>query len=116
MSRRGLLLFLMCVCVIAGGSQRAWAVPAWPHPVPTTQPDGTPVTVRLFGDEWYHYYESLEGFAIVQTEDGWWSYAGLTAEGRYAPTEHRLGKADPTLPDFLRRTGSHLREPIAIRN
>lgn len=114
--RRGHLFLLICVWFACAWTGSANAVPAWPHPVPTTQPDGTPVTVRLFGDEWYHYYESLEGFAIVQDEEGWWSYAALNAEGRYTSTTHRLGKTDPARTAFLAMIGAHLREAAAIRN
>jgi len=86
------------------------AVPATPNPVATTQPDGTPLTVHIFGDEWYHYYETVDGLAIVQSPDGWWSYAELDADGRYATSAHLVGKADPALPSFRARTGMHLRE------
>ena len=32
------------------------AVPATPYPVKVTQPDGRELTVRLNGDEFYHFY------------------------------------------------------------
>lgn len=85
----------------------ALAMPAAQFPVPTTQPDGTPLTVRIFGDEWYHFYEDEAGHVILQEADGWWTYAAaaLDGDGRYVPTAARVGK--DALPPAVR---PHLRE------
>ena len=36
-----------------------------------TQPDGTTVTVELCGDEWNHFYRTLDGQMLVDDDDGW---------------------------------------------
>jgi M6 family metalloprotease-like protein len=42
------------------------AVPAAPGKIVLTQPDGEQITVRMWGDENYHGYETTKGRAIVQ--------------------------------------------------
>ncbi len=52
----------------------ASAIPAYPHPIEIEQPDGTTITVQLFGDEFYHYTLSSDGYQIVQLDDGFYYY------------------------------------------
>ena len=40
------------------------AVPATPYPVKVTQPDGSELTVRLNGDEFYHFYTTDDGYTV----------------------------------------------------
>lgn len=40
----------------------AKAVPAYPGWQTKTQPDGTTIEVRLVGDEYYHYWETRDGY------------------------------------------------------
>jgi len=42
------------------------AMPADPRPFDFTQPDGSKVTLRLRGDEFFHWHEDLEGFTVVR--------------------------------------------------
>ena len=42
------------------------AVPAAPGKIVLAQPDGEKITVRMWGDENYHGYETLTGRAIAQ--------------------------------------------------
>ncbi|MBO7609457.1 MAG: M6 family metalloprotease domain-containing protein [Muribaculaceae bacterium] len=53
----------------------AMAVPANPMPVVMTQPDGTKVTARLCGDEFYSFSTTLDNYTIVQNTSGAWVYA-----------------------------------------
>jgi len=43
----------------------AKAVPADPTPREVTQPDGTKIQVRLRGDEFFHWTETPNGYAVV---------------------------------------------------
>ena len=104
------IMFLLLLGTLTLLPAAALAVQANPDPVDTTQPDGTPLTVRLFGDEWYHFYETDDGHAIVQAPDGWWWYATLDRDGRYTASPYRVGKPDPGLDQFLQDIGPHLRE------
>ncbi len=40
----------------------ALGVPMWDSPSTVGQPDGSRAAVRLFGDEFYHWMESADGF------------------------------------------------------
>jgi M6 family metalloprotease-like protein len=52
-----------------------------------SQPDGSLVPVRVFGDEFYQDVESLDGYTLIRDSDGWICYAKLNADGsEYVPT------------------------------
>ena len=54
-----------------------------------TQPDGTTVTVRHYGDEWMHWSTTLDGAAVVKDADGYLCYARFDADGnRYSSGVH----------------------------
>jgi M6 family metalloprotease-like protein len=47
------------------------AVPAWPGAHVVSQPDGTQVTLRLCGDEFYNYWTTEDGYTVVLHDSGW---------------------------------------------
>ena len=51
------------------------AVPAYPHPIDVTQPDGSVLTIRLHGDEHFSYITTLDGYFLQQTQQGEYEYA-----------------------------------------
>ncbi len=55
----------------------AQAIPADPTPVTIKQPDGSLLTVRLCGDEFFHFYETLDGVPLVQTRTEGYCYARM---------------------------------------
>ena len=38
-------------------------------------PDGSVIHLRKRGDEWFHWHETLEGFAVARSADGYWLFA-----------------------------------------
>ena len=66
-----LLLSLLCLT--------ARAVPADPTPVQVTQPDGTQLTIKLHGDEFYHFTTTSDGYTVVKNAAGFYTYARLEA-------------------------------------
>lgn len=62
------------------------AVPAYPRPIRITQSDGTQLTVRLIGDERFHYMLSSEGYTLTGGPDGDLYYAMRSATGTLVPT------------------------------
>lgn len=50
------------------------AVPAYSKPVSVTQPDGTQITLKLIGDEFFHYKLTSDGYQVVQGSDGYYYY------------------------------------------
>ena len=67
-------LFLAICCLML---QAAYAVPADPTPVRVTQPDGTTITLRLVGDEYYHFNTTDDGYTVLN-RGGRWEYATLS--------------------------------------
>ncbi len=68
--RKFLLLALLLMGVFAAN-----AVPAWPEPYNVTQPDGTTLTLRLYGDEWQHITITNDGYTVVKNAQGYYVYA-----------------------------------------
>ena len=47
-----------------------FAVPAYPGWQTKTQPDGSTITVRLVGDEFFSYWETQDGKLALEQPDG----------------------------------------------
>ena len=70
------------------------AMPADSAPFAYTQPDGSKVTLRLRGDEFFHWYEDMQGFTVVRKGNAF-VYANLDAAGQLEPTAWVAGRVDP---------------------
>ncbi len=84
-------------CVLIAGlfsAVGAWGINANPLPVKLMQPDGTPITLRVHGDEYFHWREDMNGYTVV-VDNGVYVYATLDATGRLSPTPWAVGKVDP---------------------
>ncbi len=68
------LISLLCLVMMA---LAAYAVPANPKPATITQPDGTQLSIRLIGDEFYSYNTTLDGYTIIKNARGAYEYARL---------------------------------------
>jgi M6 family metalloprotease-like protein len=51
------------------------------------QPDGSLVSVKVFGDEFYQRVESPDGYTLIRNEQGWICYATLSASGDLIATD-----------------------------
>ncbi len=60
-----------------------------------TQPDGSTVTVHLFGDELNMFAESIDGFTLIRGEDGWLYYARISGEELVSTGVRYMGKPAP---------------------
>lgn len=56
--------------VVSSLGNGLWAVPAYPGWQVRTLADGSQVTVRQMGDEFYHYWETKDGKLAVEQADG----------------------------------------------
>lgn len=95
----GVTLTAAC-CAI---SHEAHAIPAIPTPVTMSMPDGTSITVRLHGDENFHYYTSSDNHLLVADDNGNLCYAiqsgnKLTSSGI---TAHEPGLRTPKELSFI---------------
>jgi len=82
------LLVLICVAYVVG-----WSVGAYPYPVKLKQSDGTELTVRLKGDEWYHWTTTNDGYRIVQNASGIYEYAALSKTGEVIASGRKANDA-----------------------
>ncbi|MEJ6950725.1 leucine-rich repeat domain-containing protein [Natronospora cellulosivora (SeqCode)] len=69
-----LLLLLMSVSVVL-------AAPIFNEEFIVEQANGTEVTVLVSGDELYRRVESIDGYTLIEDEDGWICYAMLNEDG-----------------------------------
>lgn len=63
-------------------SAEGYAVPACPEIERKVLPDGSVISLRLVGDEYLNYTETLDGYAVELSDDGWYYYrdsSGITA-------------------------------------
>jgi len=74
-----LLLLLSCLAVLLIVNP-VKACPASPEVFDLTQPDGSTFPARLWGDEWFNGLETIDGYPILEQEDGWWVYAELSKD------------------------------------
>ena len=61
---------LATLALLLGALHILSAIPAYPGPIKVTQPDGTVITVRLHGDEWYHYFTDERGRVVARDAAG----------------------------------------------
>jgi len=56
------------------------AVPADPTPIQVTQPDGSTLTIKLHGDEFFHFTSTVDGYTVVKNMAGYYTYARLDGD------------------------------------
>lgn len=111
MKTKTLLMILLVVLALSVKAQNQPArVPARNIPATIAQPNGDSITIRLVGDEWMHFYMTLDGWQLVQNNKGYYCYAlpvkgvnkGLRASRRKA---HDADKRSRCEVRWLRRHG-----------
>ncbi len=74
------------------------AAPHWGDKFQLKQPDGSKVTVLVWGDEFYQDVESVDGYTLIRDPStGWICYAELSSDGsEYISTEqvYRMNEQD----------------------
>ena len=72
--------FIPFVCgLLFGVTGNVYGVKSNPNPVTVVQPDGTALTIRIHGDENFHYTTTVDGFLIRKDKDGFYKYDRLDA-------------------------------------
>lgn len=89
--KRMIITFLLLLCT--GGISSLLAVNAYPYPVVVTLPDGSSLTVRIHGDEYFNYRTTEDGYVIARGTDGFYYYAGWDASGNMELTQVRAHNA-----------------------
>ena len=80
-------------------------------------PDGSEVTLRGWGNQFQAVFETLDGYTVVQGDDGDYEYAKLADDGEtLVPSGARVGAAGPetlALPKHVRLTREATRRHAA---
>lgn len=80
----------MGLAVLLSMPQDVHAIKAYPRPITVTQPDGTKVTVRIHGDESFHYITTIDGFLLDKDKAGFFCYVNYDfTTGRKSITAQR---------------------------
>ena len=76
-----------------------WAVISVPYPIILTQPDGTTFQAMLKGDEWQNWYETVDGYTIMQDDSREWVFAKDVRDGKLISSDIVVAfqKSDPTI-------------------
>lgn len=74
---RRLFILLSALCL----SVTLLAVPADRTPFTVRQSDGTTLMVKFVGDEFFHYYTTLDGIPLYREANGDFSYATMEIDG-----------------------------------
>ena len=72
---------IYCLFIFILFALKTGAVPAYPYPVTITQPDGTTLTIRLYGDESRKIRTTDDGYIIKQDTNGLYTYAVRDKDG-----------------------------------
>ncbi|MCQ2333251.1 MAG: M6 family metalloprotease domain-containing protein [Paludibacteraceae bacterium] len=97
---------LLLSLLLAAATLHLFAVPAYRGWRTMTQPDGTTITVRQMGDEFFHYWENEAGQQVQQDDNGYWQVVGPapTAQQRMTRRAASPKRKAPAAP--IRRVGA----------
>lgn len=65
-----------------GFSVNVYGIKSNPRPITVVQPDGTTLTVRIHGDENFHYMTTVDGYLIRKDKDGFFKYERLDEKNK----------------------------------
>ena len=110
--RKLALLLLTAIAV----SQVSLAIPANKMLIQMPQPDGSMVSVRLVGDEYYHFNTTADGYTVMLNGQGAYVYAQRVGD-KLEPTSIIAHNADERGLDelaFIAGTPKGLTDKIAV--
>lgn len=115
---KALLLIVAGSVLFVAAAPSAFAVSANPNSFQEVQPDGTEVSLRVRGDEHFHWTEDKAGYTVIYNK-GWFEYARVNPQGRLVPTGLKVGLNNPRanglskglLPSAVQRAASAKTSP-----
>lgn len=72
----------LILCLALGFSVNVYGIKSNPRPVTVVQPDGTTLTIRIHGDENFHYTTTVDGYLIRKDKDGFFKYERLDEKNK----------------------------------
>ena len=112
---------LLVISVTILSLSKLYAVPATPNPITVKQADGTEITIRLRGDEFFNYKTTLDGYTLIPDDKGILTYAQSDTKGRLYSSRVKANNAEKrnltekVFVQGLRRNISYTKQNIASR-
>lgn len=102
-----ILVIILCLATIVS----SFAVPADPRPHTIKQPNGKTLTYYLRGDERIHWCETLDGYTLLNNEQGYLEFACKNDDGDLVPSGVLACNEDERTEEelnFTTQTDKHL--------
>lgn len=112
---------LLFISITILSLSKLYAVPATPNPITVKQADGTEITIRLRGDEFFNYKTTLDGYTLIPDDKGILTYAQSDTKGRLYSSRVKANNAEKrnltekVFVQGLRRNISYTKQNIASR-
>ncbi len=87
-------IFFLLIAIEFFSSLSTFAVPVDPRPLKYTQPDGSVITIRFYGDEVISWAETMDGFKLINNGKNGYEYATLSSAGDLQPSGVIAHEAD----------------------
>jgi M6 family metalloprotease-like protein len=97
-----ILFFIAVIFLVPAFQQNTYAINASSEVFSVRQPDGSSIRLRIRGDEYFNWYEDLEGYTVV-IDEGQYKYASLDIVGDLAATNLVVGINNPALAGLGKR-------------
>ena len=108
---RSISIFVTFLIVLLIPSVSLNAVPASPFPINVSQPDGTVLTIRIHGDEFFNYKTTVDGYPLIQNGDGILTYAQMNTDGKLVSTSVKatnINKRSATEKTFIQNLSTNI--------
>jgi hypothetical protein len=100
-----ILITLMCISAIAASAPFDTGMRE------RSQPNSSTFTARAWGDEFFWWMETSDGYRVIQSSDAWYYYATLDESGEFTPTTAKVGLDTPPAGSYhLERSPSRIAE------
>ena len=78
--KKTVLILIALLCHLA-----SFASKGWPYPITVSQPDGTPLTIRINGDASFNWVSTLDNVVLKQVGSGYY-VAHIDTNGKLTAT------------------------------
>lgn len=103
--KKFIIFTFLCALLSLASVDKSEAIPAQPHPVTVRQSDGSYITLKIFGDENFHYMTDMSGYIVAESA-GTYYYASYTVNGELVISEKKVSAGtvgiSRQIPEFIR--------------
>jgi M6 family metalloprotease-like protein len=106
-----ILKILIGLFLLITNAPNIYSVGAYPYPQKIKQPDGSPITIRVHGDEWYNWISTNDGYRVLKSTEGYFEYATLLKSGKLVSSGIKASDPEDRSSEekaFLSSTTKHI--------